>query len=269
MQEKNLIYRLLHCIRAEINTGLYPACKRETMKDTLILAVETSGRHGSIALGSGARLLEEQPFSAPMKDSAEIFPAACALLERHHHRVSEIKHIYISSGPGSFTGIRIAITMAKAAALAAGTKIVAVDSLEVIAGNINPASKGGDTAIPTAIAPVIDAKRGKFFTAVYIRIDEQWQKASESCILSPEELIQQYASADRPLHLLGEGLLYYRDRFRCPHITIAEEELWSPRASRVHQLGWKKALRGGFTDRRELKPVYLRDPDVNQPKKQN
>jgi len=103
---------------------------------TLILAVETSSRVGSIAIATGRQLLAEATFSGPMKHSAEIFPAIHTLLDRFECKPKDIEQVYISIGPGSFTGLRIAVTLAKAMHLAGSVKIVPVDTLDVIAANV-------------------------------------------------------------------------------------------------------------------------------------
>ncbi|MHC4239098.1 MAG: tRNA (adenosine(37)-N6)-threonylcarbamoyltransferase complex dimerization subunit type 1 TsaB [Planctomycetota bacterium] len=102
-------------------------------EDPLILAAETSGRTGSVAIAAGEQLLGETTFSRSMRHSSEIFPAACALLDDAQRKHKEVEHVYISVGPGSFTGLRIAVTLAKLMHLANGAKIVAVDTLDVIA----------------------------------------------------------------------------------------------------------------------------------------
>ena len=99
----------------------------------LILAVETSGRLGSVALAQGNKLLSESHFSGPMRQSAEIFPAITDLLSKFSKKPEQIEQVYISVGPGSFTGLRIAVTLAKTLALANGVKIVTIDTLDVIA----------------------------------------------------------------------------------------------------------------------------------------
>ena len=82
------------------------------------------------------RFLGQNNFSAPMRHSSEIFPAICQLLKQFEKNSSDIEHVYVSAGPGSFTGLRIASTIAKIMNLANNIKIVAVDTLDVIASNI-------------------------------------------------------------------------------------------------------------------------------------
>lgn len=141
-----------------------------------ILAVETSSRIGSVAIAFGQEIFAETVFSCPLMHSAEIFPAINTLLKSANRRPNQIEHVYISSGPGSFTGLRIATTLAKAMHIANSVKIVTVDTLDVIACNsvdyvrdsIDRKSRPGKSKISIErIATIIDAKRGQFFIAVY------------------------------------------------------------------------------------------------------
>ncbi len=90
----------------------------------LILAVETSSRIGSVAIALGGKMLAEVAFSAALKHSAELLPAMSALLESYGREPGQIEHIYISAGPGSFTGLRIAAAFAKTMHLANGASLI-------------------------------------------------------------------------------------------------------------------------------------------------
>jgi tRNA threonylcarbamoyl adenosine modification protein YeaZ len=139
------------------------------IKKPIILALETSGRIGSVALAVASRLVAEKTFSTPVRHSAEIFPAITNLLESSSLGPQQIDHIYISTGPGSFTGLRIAVAFAKIMHLANNSaKIVAVDTLDCIASNVIDFQKQTKTEVKK-IAAILDAKRGQFFTAVYER----------------------------------------------------------------------------------------------------
>ena len=135
------------------------------MEEPLILAVETSSRVGSVALARGPALLAQSTFSGPLQHSAEIFPAISQLLNRFHFVPGDIAQVHVAIGPGSFTGLRIAVTMAKAMHLANATAIVTVDSLDVIAANIGdvssaPALQDSGGVLLDRVAAVLDAKRG-------------------------------------------------------------------------------------------------------------
>ena len=223
----------------------------------LILAVETSGRTGSVALGAGEQMLGETRFSNPMKHSKEVFPAVAGLLAKFQRKPDEIEQIYISVGPGSFTGLRIAVTIAKILNLAATTKIVAVDTLDVIAANAGDYIEESKSEIQK-VAAVLDAKRGQFFVAGYQNEAGRWEKILADCLMRAPEFLEEFAAANTPLWLLGEGLVYYKDKFKAAGIGFFPENYWYPQARKVHLLGWEKALAGEFSEALSLQPAYLR-----------
>jgi tRNA threonylcarbamoyl adenosine modification protein YeaZ len=269
-------------------------------KIPLILSAETSSRIGSVSLAIGDRVLGESSFSAPLRHIAEIFPIVQELFGRFGHTAQDINEIYISVGPGSFTGLRIAVTMAKAMHLAKGTQVVAVDTMDVIASNVIDITNGRTKRTceekphrirQDRIAVILDAKRGQFFIAVYQRkiqnrskknqienhtmqqqqrlndrqldsIQESWEKILPDCLLTANEFIERFSHKDMPICLLGDGLLYHRDKFKGEGIEFFDEAYWSPRAEKVHLLGRQKAQAGEYTDPVTLSPVYLRAPQV-------
>src|SRR5579864_7698710 len=103
----------------------------------LLLAVDTSGKHGSIALarcGPGdACEITEVVALAGGTFSAELVPQIAALLEKHGFSKSDIGAFVVVSGPGSFTGLRIGLTVVKALAEVLAKPIAAVSLLEVLA----------------------------------------------------------------------------------------------------------------------------------------
>jgi len=242
--------------------------------ESLILAVETSSRAGSVAVAVGKRMLAETTFSGPMRHSAEIFPAILGLMERFGLKSRQIEQIHISIGPGSFTGLRIATTLAKIMHLANGAKIVTVDTLDVIAANILDSCFSRGKPAPAKagerVAVILDAKRNQFFVAVYEYTSVAfWKKAVPDSLMTATQFIEKFARSDKPIWLLGDGLLYYKDRFSAQGIRFLDEKYWSPRASKVHLLGWQKALAGQFADPLTLQPLYLRKPDVTIKKDSN
>ena len=233
----------------------------------LILAVETSGRLGSVAIAVGRQILAETAFSGPMRHSSEVFPAICSLLKRFGKKPKQIEHIYISVGPGSFTGLRIAVSIAKIMHLANSTKIVAVDTLDVIAANADDYIRQEKTDVEH-IAVILDAKRGQFYTAVYEQTsDNIWKKIFPDSLMTASQFLDRFAGKAKPVWLLGEGLVYYTDKFKAEGIRFLDENYWTPRAEKVHTLGWKMACEGQFADPLTLQPKYLRKPEVTEKRK--
>ncbi len=266
-------------------------------EEAVILAVETSSRIGSAALALGPTLLAQSQFTGPMQHSSELFPAIGELLRDRGYVPMDIDQVHIAIGPGSFTGLRIAVAMAKAMHLANAVQIVTVDSLDVVAANLSDVSteRGGSSrdetavVIPDTIVALFDAKRGQFYTGAYRRIaatpgqleggDDEgpgyripgpdnslWQKIAPDSLMTALEIVAGFAGSG-PLGLLGDGLVYHRDAFAAEGIVILPERYWGPRAANVHRLGYQKALAGRFADPLALSPFYLRGPEVTLRKK--
>ena len=260
----------------------------------LILAIETSSRIGSVAIALGKKILAETTFSAPIRHSVEIFPVIGDILERFSRKPDKIEQVYISAGPGSFTGLRIAVTLAKTMHLANAAKIIAVDTLDVIATNAYDYIKDKKTTTlhlktspqltepdkikdspkkesPETIAAILDAKRGQFFVAAYQRNpgsnqktenNGTWKKIFPDSLMTASQFLDQFTRDERPIWLLGDGLLYHKDKFKADAVRFLEEKYWSPRASKVLLLGWKKALTSNFENPLTLTPNYLIRPDI-------
>ncbi|HEY3243629.1 MAG TPA: tRNA (adenosine(37)-N6)-threonylcarbamoyltransferase complex dimerization subunit type 1 TsaB, partial [Phycisphaerae bacterium] len=84
------------------------------------LAIETSGRIGSLALAHGDRLIDVRTFSTALRHAVELMPTLDALCRQHRVAPEQVGEVYVSGGPGSFTGLRIGITVARTLAWAGG-----------------------------------------------------------------------------------------------------------------------------------------------------
>ena len=249
-------------------------------KKPYILAVETSSRIGSVVIALGEKMLGETVFSAPLRHSAEIFPAIGGLLDQFDLKPGQIEHVYISGGPGSFTGLRIATTLAKTMQLANAAKIVTVDTLDVVTANVINLTNKKNMSMPNhkfpdmngeRVAAVLDAKRGQFFIAVYdCETNDRrqaegravWRKILPDSLMTISQFLTRFACKTKPIWLLGDGLLYYKDKFQADGVHFLDEKYWSPRAGKVHLLGRQMALKEQFADALTLTPNYLRKPDV-------
>jgi tRNA threonylcarbamoyladenosine biosynthesis protein TsaB len=183
-------------------------------------------------------------------------------LNKFDKKPDQIEHVYISAGPGSFTGLRIAVTFAKTLALANGAKIVAVDTLDCIAANVNPQDNS------QRLGAILDAKRGQFFIAVYEKTpdlrpktsDAIWKKILPDSLMTAEDFLAQFSG--KPITLAGEGLVFYKDKFAHKNVSVLDEKFWNPSAANIHKLGWELAMNGQFADPLTLTPNYIRGPDA-------
>ena len=235
-----------------------------------IVAIETSGRQGSVAIALGPTLLAQRELPAAMRHAAELMPAIRDLTRQQGWAPNQIDHVYLSLGPGSFTGLRIAVAIARALHQASGCRLVGVPSLEVIGQNAPP-----DFAIAL---PLLDAKRTQIFSARFERINGTLLQTVPPALVDPQIFLQQALvraqslspSAPVKIALLGEGLDYHREAlFRTPmppNIQLVELDrtLWAGQAIAVHALGYQSALANRFSDPATLLPLYIRLPEAEE-----
>src|SRR2546430_1390093 len=102
-------------------------------KDLNILAIETSSRWGSVAVAAGDTLLATEHLPEGNRHAIELMPAIQRLTSTQGWQPHQLDELYLSLGPGSFTGLRIAIAIARAIHQATGCKLLGVPTLDVIA----------------------------------------------------------------------------------------------------------------------------------------
>jgi tRNA threonylcarbamoyladenosine biosynthesis protein TsaB len=122
-----------------------------------VLAVDTTGEFGSVALVEDERVIEEVPLHSPDGFGHILFDEIDRLLARHGVALDDVDCFASASGPGSFTGVRIGLTAVKGLAEATGRKVVAVSNLQALAS----------FGTRELRAVVIDARRGEVYGAVY------------------------------------------------------------------------------------------------------
>lgn len=124
-----------------------------------ILAFDTSNTALSVAITDNDKVLAEHFSNENKTHSVTLFPAIQEVLKSANLSINEIDEIVVADGPGSFTGIRIAVTTAKTLAFTGKKDLKGVSSLAVIAKNIEDTDK--------LIVPYFDARRSNVFAGIY------------------------------------------------------------------------------------------------------
>jgi tRNA threonylcarbamoyladenosine biosynthesis protein TsaB len=222
-----------------------------------VLAIETSGRVGSIATVLDDQILAEEQFPHGLQHAAQILPIIDRICRARDWSPQDVEELYVSIGPGSFTGLRIAVTVAKTMAFATGVKIVAVPTVRVLAANAPAEARN--------LIIVLDAKRGQIFTARFERYDpsSDWREAEPAHL---DDLSSMLSRAPRPVHLLGEGIPHHSTEFDASDgkIIVTLSELWRARAAATAQIGRALARQGKFADPDRLAPLYIRLPEAEE-----
>ena len=213
----------------------------------LILAADTSGKQGSIALAEcgtgGCSVVEIVPLTGGTF-SAQLVPQIAALLEKHGHRKSDLGGFAVASGPGSFTGLRVGLAAIKALAEVLHKPIAAVSLLEAVASS--GAARG-------RLFAALDAGRGDVY-AGDCELGPKVQMRTER-MLSQEEFIAE-----------ATGKAVVTPDARLAEIALAAgipvERIEHPNSGVIARLGWEHLQRGETVSPEDLEANYIRHSDA-------
>jgi tRNA threonylcarbamoyladenosine biosynthesis protein TsaB len=215
--------------------------------DVRILALETSSRRGSIALLQSTQVVAQHELTDSTRSAQSLIPAINEALQSLGWNPKEIEMVAVTSGPGSFTGLRVGVTAAKTFAYATGADVVAVDTLDCIAARV--------TGCASRLHVVIDAQRGDFFAAAY-----EFQRDGQPQVVESGKIVAQsvWLSTLKPGDAVtGSGLPKLKDPLPAGVETISEQ-LWQPLAADVGRLALAKYQLGHRDDLWTLCPIYYR-----------
>ena len=222
----------------------------------LLLATNTSGKNGSIALArvtsgqSGVEIVEVVTLAGGAF-SAELVPQIAALLENHGHRKSDLGAFAVVSGPGSFTGLRVGLAAIKALAEALQKPVAAISLLEAVAW-----SSKARPAAHSRVLVALDASRGDVYVGDYEFVTRTHMHSER--LLSREEFL---AEAIRKTVITPDAVL--AEAVRAGMAAGAQVELIEyPNAGVIARLGWEHLQRGQTVRPEELEANYIRHSDA-------
>jgi tRNA threonylcarbamoyladenosine biosynthesis protein TsaB len=212
------------------------------------LVIDTSGRHGSIALARSAATGVEVTELVSLEGgtfSAELVPKIAALLNRHNVRNSDIEVFIVVSGPGSFTGLRIGLTVVKGLAEVLKKPIVPVSLLEAVA------LAGGENG---NVISAIDAGRGEIYIGEYEVSGNTAKRLTEE-LASKEEF---RSAATGMMVVSADAALATSAREAGLSVTLIE----GMNAGTLAGLGWRKFQSGQTVAPDRLEANYIRRTDA-------
>jgi tRNA threonylcarbamoyladenosine biosynthesis protein TsaB len=126
----------------------------------MLLAVETTAAVATAALFRDGALVAEREADAEKKHAETVLPLIDALLEENGVSIAQVDLFAVDIGPGSFTGVRIGVSIVNALAFATGKKIIPVDALSVLAASVRQDAR--------SVCTMIDARNGNAYAALYL-----------------------------------------------------------------------------------------------------
>lgn len=214
----------------------------------MLLALDTSTRIAGIALYDGAQVLSEWVWTSYDHHTIELAPAVAQVLQRAGVTAGDLTVLAIATGPGSFTGLRIGMALAKGLALARHLPLVGIPTLDVLAA-AQPVSV-------TEMVAVLQAGRGRLACAWYQVVDHAWKGFGEAAVMTADDLS---SKLHKPTWICGElsedeRHLLARKRKNAILATPAQS---LRRPSFLAELAWQRWQAGQVDDPATLTPTYL------------
>jgi tRNA threonylcarbamoyladenosine biosynthesis protein TsaB len=222
----------------------------------MIFAINTSTPQFSIALmEEEGILIEEYMISPGKKDFRAFMPAVHSLFKSTGSMIGDLRAILVAMGPGSFTGLRVGLSVAKGIAHGLKIPIIGVSSLESMAGQLPYTTY--------ILCAIISSRTGEIFAALF-RSDHEHRviRIIEDTSLRLKDL---GSIIDGPTLFIGNDFNDQGDFIKDligENAFLAPPYLWNIRASAVAALGLKRFVNNDFDNIRDLVPAYMRPPDI-------
>ena len=225
----------------------------------MLLAIDTSTAWAGVCLfdPEAQRPIDERMWHAGTSHTEQLIPTVDAALRQHALRPSDLSAVAVAVGPGTFNGVRVAVSTAKLLARARALPLIGVDTLELYAVQT--------VTDRQLVRPLLGAARGEAATALF-RAGPTPERLEDDRIVSPDELFRE---PTEPTLFTGE----LTDEWRAAiaelgpnaRVTTPAQSLRRPAALAELALGRVRA--GRLADPTSLQPIYLRPPHITKAKR--
>lgn len=225
---------------------------------SIILSLETATTAGSVALHKDGGLIGLQLYNIEKSHSRLVHKITEQLLSNCDIQKSEIDAIAVSGGPGSYTGLRIGTSSAKGLALALDVELIAVDTLESMALQVNRKRQ------PNALfCPMIDARRMEVYCAIF-NTDMGRVEAAHPKIIE-ETSFEEYLN-HAPVYFVGNGMNKCQPIIQHKNAHFIDGIV--PSAAQIGTIATQKYERQEFENLTLYEPAYLKEFQAIKPKSQ-
>ncbi len=229
-----------------------------------ILAIDTTAQTAAAALAENETPVGIAVQNGTLTHSETMLNLVENLLSNANTCVDDLELLAVSVGPGSFTGVRIGVSLIKGLAFGKHIPCVPVSTLEALAENLRPMAEMNTT--PFYACPVMDARRAQLYTALFLYDRNEdgtvvCTRLTEDDMISASELSEQLSALMHPVYFVGEGCRVTEREICLPHCREVPEIIRyqsgysvAMTARRIYEAAADKTV---FNDLL-LKPSYLR-----------
>ena len=219
----------------------------------LILGIDTATEQVGVAIGGHEGVIATFEVARGRRHAEILTPAIDFVCRQADVELSEIGCIAVDVGPGLFTGMRVGLATGKALAQALRIPMIGITSLDLLAFPCRHTDR--------VVVPVIDARKGEVFWAMYRQVPGGVQLVSPPTVGPVDDLVADLLARSQDALCVGDGADRYReeilDGFHCEVSGPVH-----PSAGALVQLAHARALREEWVRPGEIDPIYLRAPDA-------
>jgi tRNA threonylcarbamoyladenosine biosynthesis protein TsaB len=213
----------------------------------MLLAVDTSTAQVGLALYDGSQVVGEYAWRSSQRHTVELAPAILELLTRCGLSMDDVHALGVALGPGSFTSLRVGLSLAKGLVLARHLPLIGIPTLDVLAAAQAP------SRLP--LVAVIQAGRGRLAAGWYRRSRQGWRARGEARVVTVEALADELQT---PVIVCGELASEERQRLaQKPDVRVASPAQSVRRPAVLAELAWARWQKGESDDEAALAPIYL------------
>ena len=215
-----------------------------------ILALDSSAAIGTVALCDNERLICELTVNTGNTHSETLLPTVEQVLKLTGTDINDIDMFACSTGPGSFTGVRIGVATIKGLAFGKDKPCVGVSTLDTLAYGISH--------LDGILCPVMDARRGNVYNAVYKCESGVVTKLCTDRLISVVELDEYLSELGETVYLCGDGYSVCQKAFTKTKTGFVPCRLRLESGYNTAMCAYEKHIRGEYTSDFDIAPVYLR-----------
>ena len=229
----------------------------------MLLAIDTSTRHASLALYDGSQVIASRSWRSMVNHSSELMPAVIEALQSREVTPRSLDSVAVALGPGGFSALRTGLSVAKGLAITGRIPIIGIGSLDLEA---HPFRESG-----LHVCALLEAGRGEAASALISPAPEA-TRLREDRITGAADLLDEIQQADIGATLFcGEGMGPWEDMVaeRLGDQAVICRVPPSVRAESLAILAGQRLLMGETDDLDLLQPNYLRMPSIGVPKRRD
>ncbi len=226
-------------------------------RDAIVLAVDTASRIAGLALYSQDVVLAEETWHTRGNHTVELMPALARMMARQRVKPQDLGGLVVSTGPGSFTGLRIGLGVAKGLAMALNIPLVGVPTLDAVAYAHAP--------LRLAVWAVVKAGRGRYAAAVYRTQRGKWKRVTPYQIAYLEALEPYEQRKTLYCGELGGAAVEKLRASFSDLVVLPTSAAMLRRPAFLAELGWRRLVAGEQDDVATLAPIYLQQPASEKP----